>query len=542
MSKFKLTILLLSLALLVGSLAATPIAAAPAAITVKAEVTPSSGDVVVTGTISSGAGAAVTVQVINPSGGIDFLNQGVSGEGGHYRFSYSLNRNSEGVYQVRAGGTGIETPATTQFTYRIGQGSGDSGGSSGGSGGAIVTPPNRKGTTELRDDGTIEGKPYYDPVTRQATLGLDSAMLQSAVQLAELNVSGVKVIPIAMHEVEGARSYAQEWPVSALSEAGRDVVYRLTTAIGIVDLPGHMLQGVVNGAETIELVIAAADLSVIDPSLQEAVGGKPIIQIYFRLKGAVLPWSNTQAPVTISLPYQPNSEENGNEEHLVVWHIDGDGNVRPVPNGGYDKASGNIVFRTTHFSYYAVAYVTKTFADIAHLPWAKKSIEVLASKGIITGTSSTAFSPSRSITRADYMLLLVRTLELNADTSSVKGFSDVAPGSYYEEGMAVAKALGIAQGFSDNRFRPNETISRQDMMVLTARALQQYGRLQAADSTVRLDSFQDRDLIAKYAVPYVASLVNDGLIEGSDKGRLNPEGSASRAEAAVFLYRIYMKL
>lgn len=126
MSKFKLTILLLSLALLVGSLAATPIAAASAAITVKAEVTPSSGEVVVTGTISSGAGTAVTVQVINPSGGIDFMNQSISGDGGHYRFSYSLNRNSEGVYHVRAGGTGVETPATTQFTYRIGQSSGNS--------------------------------------------------------------------------------------------------------------------------------------------------------------------------------------------------------------------------------------------------------------------------------------------------------------------------------------------------------------------------------------------------------------------------------
>ncbi|PRX71620.1 S-layer family protein [Cohnella sp. SGD-V74] len=540
MSKFKLTILLLSLALLVGSLAATPIAAASAAITVKAEVTPSSGEVVVTGTISSGAGTAVTVQVINPSGGIDFMNQSISGDGGHYRFSYSLNRNSEGVYHVRAGGTGVETPATTQFTYRIGQSSGNSGGGGGG-GGVIVTPPSGKGTTELRDDGTIEGKPYYDPATGQAMLGLDSALLQSAVKLAKSNVSGVKVIPMAVQGGEGDSSYVLEWPVSALSEVGKGIVYRLSTAIGVFDLPGHMLQGVVSGAETIELVIAAADLDRIDRSLQDAIGDKPIIQIYFRLNGARLPWSNTQAPVTISLPYQPNSEENGNEEHLVVWHINEDGNVRPVPNGGYDEASGNVVFRTAHFSYYAVAYVTKTFADITHLPWAKKSIEVLASKGVITGTSSTAFSPSRSITRADYMLLLVRTLELNADTSSVKGFSDVAPGSYYEEGMAVAKALGIAQGFSDNSFRPNETISRQDMMVLTARALQQYGRLQAADSAARLDSFQDRDLIAKYAVPYVASLVNDGLIEGSDKGRLNPEGSASRAEAAVFLYRIYMK-
>ncbi|WP_217582352.1 S-layer homology domain-containing protein, partial [Lysinibacillus sp. GbtcB16] len=75
-------------------------------------------------------------------------------------------------------------------------------------------------------------------------------------------------------------------------------------------------------------------------------------------------------------------------------------------------------------SKFAVSYVFKTFEDAGVYPWAQVPIEVLASKGIINGVSETAFQPEEKITRADFLLLLMKTLGLTADFSD--NFSDVS--------------------------------------------------------------------------------------------------------------------
>lgn len=104
--------------------------------------------------------------------------------------------------------------------------------------------------------------------------------------------------------------------------------------------------------------------------------------------------------------------------------------------------------------------------------------------------------------------------------------------------MGIAKALGIAAGGGNNRFNPKENISRQDMMVLTARALEKYKGLKAAGDSAVLDKFSDKGDIAGYAANSLGTMVKEGLITGSGD-KLNPRANTTRAEAAVFLYRIY---
>jgi len=120
--------------------------------------------------------------------------------------------------------------------------------------------------------------------------------------------------------------------------------------------------------------------------------------------------------------------------------------------------------RRNHLSKYAVSYVYKTFADIGSYAWAKKQIEVLASKGVINGTSDTTFTPQADITRADFMILLVKALGLTAEVTS--NFDDVSEKDYYYEYVGIAKELGITTGVGNNKFNPKAKITRQDMMVL----------------------------------------------------------------------------
>jgi hypothetical protein len=106
--------------------------------------------------------------------------------------------------------------------------------------------------------------------------------------------------------------------------------------------------------------------------------------------------------------------------------------------------------------------------------------------------------------------------------------------------MGIAKKLGIASGTGNNRFSPNESITRQDMMVLTERALRMLKKLEVQGTVSDLEKFSDQSLIGDYAIDSVASLIKEGLIVGNiDK--VNPLGNTTRAEAAVFLYRVYIK-
>jgi len=132
--------------------------------------------------------------------------------------------------------------------------------------------------------------------------------------------------------------------------------------------------------------------------------------------------------------------------------------------------------------------VHKTFKDIASCTWAEKQIEVLASKGIINGTSDTTYSPGDQITRADYLTLLVKTLGLNTKFDS--NFEDINPAAYYYEAIGIARKLGITSGVGNNRFNPNAPITRQDMMVLTERALRIAKKITGKGKASNLDRIQ----------------------------------------------------
>lgn len=197
-----------------------------------------------------------------------------------------------------------------------------------------------------------------------------------------------------------------------------------------------------------------------------------------------------------------------------------------------EEDSGDIITPTTPTTPTTPA---KKFTDTAGYSWAEEAIEALAAKGIINGTSETTFEPGRDINRADFMLLLVRALKLEADIDS--NFSDVSRDAYYYEALGIAKSLGIATGVGNGSFNPKGEISRQDLMVLVFRALKAAGKIEESGTASDLSGFADASQVTDYAVSSVAALVKLGIIKG-DGSNINPHGTATRAEAAVIIYRI----
>ncbi|MNJ47625.1 Endo-1,4-beta-xylanase A precursor [compost metagenome] len=310
----------------------------------------------------------------------------------------------------------------------------------------------------------------------------------------------------------------------------------INTENATLQIPSNMLSNVTADGDHVSIRIGNASTDRLDAAARQQIGSRPMIDLSVIAGDTVIAWNNPNASVKVSIPYSPSADELIHSDHIVVLYIDGNGNATAIPNGRYDAATGTVVFQTTQFGTYAVAYVSKTFDDLQNVSWAKQAIDALASRGIIHGTADDSFSPEATINRADFIALLIRTLELKGTGNHEASFSDVPSTAYYQDALAIAKELGIAAGFADNTFRPDSPISRQDMMALSARALAAAGKL--FEGSAALDAYTDAESIANYAKDSIASLVKNGIVAGKND-KLAPNDPLTRAEAAAILYRIW---
>lgn len=373
-----------------------------------------------------------------------------------------------------------------------------------------------------------------------ATAILEADALNKVFDKVEADSHGLKAIQVQMPNVQGANTYGLQLPVAALAGDNLNRRLEFSSELGGITLPGNMLKDTKpDSAENVGISLGKADLSKLSQDVQNAVGTRPAIELKLTAGQKTIEWNNPDAPITVSLPYTPTAKELADPEHIVAGFIDGDGHWNTIPSGRFDAKTGKLTFSTTHLGLYAVGYQNKTFNDLSTVAWAKDDIEVLASKGILRGVTSTDYAPKGNITRADFLFSLIKALGVDAQIDS--NFEDVGSTAYYSREIAIAKKLGIATGDGSNHFSPDEHISRQDMMVLTAKALMKLDKLEQHGGASDLEHFADKSVVAGYAVDSVALLVKEGLISG-DKDMLNPQGLTTRAEAAVFLHRIYNML
>ena len=219
-------------------------------------------------------------------------------------------------------------------------------------------------------------------------------------------------------------------------------------------------------------------------------------------------------------------------------------NVTFVPKAGY-KGTVHFTYTGTDkngstFTGHVQIIVTPPsasshFTDMGKYGWAAPSVDFLYESKVTTGTTSTTYGPSGNITRGDFVLMLSRAFSF-ADYGS-DNFSDVPANSYYAKAIASAKAMGIAQG-SNGKFNPTAALTREDAMVLLQRTMSRTGRSIADASNSYLDRFSDGSSVSSYAKGAVAALIQAGIIQGDNTGRINPKGSLTRAEMAVILHRV----
>ena len=171
--------------------------------------------------------------------------------------------------------------------------------------------------------------------------------------------------------------------------------------------------------------------------------------------------------------------------------------------------------------------VKKVFEDVEPSFWAADAIRELSEKKIVNGYDDETFKPNNSITREEFVTIIVNAFGLKND-GAASDFEDVSSNDWFYTYVSSAVGAGIVSGISDNSFGTGMNITRQDVAVLVARALK-------AENGVSSESFADDEEISAYASDSVYFLKNAGIISGRDGNKFAPGDECTRAECAVII-------
>lgn len=202
--------------------------------------------------------------------------------------------------------------------------------------------------------------------------------------------------------------------------------------------------------------------------------------------------------------------------------------------GGGSSSSGN---RTSSAAVGAIPVSTevKRFTDLHEAAWAADAINKMADNGIVAGDGNGKFRPNDTMTRDEFVKMIVSAANVYDDNAECE-FTDCLKTDWFYGYIASAYNKGIVKGISDNEFGVGQKLTRQDMAVLCRRA--KYGELNAVRSA---EQFTDDEKIADYAKDIVYELYCAGMINGMGDGRFEPLGTATRAQGAMIIYNLFIK-
>lgn len=498
-------------------------------------------DVHITGTISTGVGQQVTLLITAPSGVLIHIDQTTSGANGAFEFVYGLNDPIVGTYGVSVGGTGVQERQKVTFEYEEtgenpdpdpnpnpnpnpGQGQGN------GNTPTIVKEETSDGRTKTRvvfdSDrlgnalGILKDK---DKGAQTVTIEIDEESDIIEVELpAEALVEAAENTPDAIIEIKSSNAN-YNLPVSLLNLADlaaelENAAKDLKVKVTMEKVSGEIAEAIADQARAngIEMLGDAFDFSIV----VEAGGKSKKVESFGKkyVSRSIVIAGELAASEATAVVFDPETDEM-QFVPAVIETIEGKTHV-------HIKRNSN--------SIYTVVKSSKSFADMAD-HWAKSEVELLASKLIINGMSETAFAPEKSITRAQFAALVVRGLGLSK-SSEASPFIDVAHTAWYSGDVNAALQAGIISGFGDGTFRPDEEVTREQMAVIIANAMQATSTSVQADIS-KLSAYKDQATISPWARGSMTQAVEAGIIKGVTVDTIEPTEQATRAEAAVMLKR-----
>ena len=178
------------------------------------------------------------------------------------------------------------------------------------------------------------------------------------------------------------------------------------------------------------------------------------------------------------------------------------------------------------------------FDDVPQIPgdWAYEAIKDVYDQGLMNGKSATKFAPNDKLTRAEVVTILWR-MEGKPAAAKEAAFTDVVKGSYYADAVAWASEVGVVKGISETEFAPDALITREQFAAILYRYAQLKGEGFVGAWAFLLD-YADADKVAEYAYEPMCWCTMKGIINGVGDNMLDPQGNATRAQAAAMISRL----
>ena len=341
-----------------------------------------------------------------------------------------------------------------------------------------------------------------------ATAAVDADMGSEIVKQAVSNQS--KNIVIAPDITGDVTKTVVSLPASTVNEIGSQTDARLTisTPVADVTIPNSGLGSLSSAGGNVTISVERVGSEV---TLSVTAGGRAVKEIPGGLTVTV-PIANT-TPGTVAVLIH----EDGTRE-TVRKSVASGGSIT-VPLDGSAKLE--IVDNSRHF------------ADVSATSWARDAVAFASAHELFNGTSETQFSPDLPVSRGMLAVVLFN-LEGGPDNSAANMFADVRGGEWYAAGIIWAASENIISGYGDGRFGPNDSITREQLAVML-------WRYAGSPSVSQGLNFADADQASSYALDALRWVVGNGIMNGKGGGILDPQGTASRAEAAQMLMNYLTK-
>lgn len=170
------------------------------------------------------------------------------------------------------------------------------------------------------------------------------------------------------------------------------------------------------------------------------------------------------------------------------------------------------------------------YTDLNMGEWYHDGIHYCLDEGLMDGVDAGMFAPNATTSRAMIVTILWR-LQGSPEVEATETFTDVSPDAWYAKAIAWAVAEGVADGYGEGLFGPNDAITREQLAAMLWRYAAR------PESEGGLSAFADGAEVSVWAQQAMSWAVSLGLINGVDSDRLDPKGQATRAQTATILMR-----
>ena len=208
--------------------------------------------------------------------------------------------------------------------------------------------------------------------------------------------------------------------------------------------------------------------------------------------------------------------------------VDDYGNVKGITPG---KVTISAIIGEMELTYEVT--IKLPFDDVNENDWFYNAVKYMKDNRYMSGTTETTYSPSSKLTRG-MLVTILHNMEGKPKATGTSKFADVQnKNMYYYSAVLWASSNKIVNGYSNGKFGADDNITREQLAVMLSNYCKYKGKYKATNANY--SKFSDSGKISGFAKTGMNWAVANNIVNGSN-GKLNPQGTANRAEAAAMIY------